>query len=82
MACERRSPPTTTCCARRLSLTAASSSVTPGMGWLRRLLLRCQPSTLPSMCSANWNCPVRMGLATGEAELRDNDYFGAVLNQC
>ena len=24
--------------------------------------------------------PVRMGLATGEAELRDGDYFGAVLN--
>ena len=25
--------------------------------------------------------PVRMGLATGEAELRDGDYFGAVLNR-
>ncbi|WP_319455554.1 MULTISPECIES: AAA family ATPase [unclassified Mycobacterium] len=25
--------------------------------------------------------PVRMGLATGEAELRDSDYFGAVLNR-
>ncbi|MCV7196950.1 ATP-binding protein [Mycobacterium angelicum] len=25
--------------------------------------------------------PVRMGLATGEAELRDRDYFGAVLNR-
>jgi len=25
--------------------------------------------------------PVRMGLATGEAELRDEDYFGAVLNR-
>ena len=24
--------------------------------------------------------PVRMGIATGEAELRDNDYFGTVLN--
>src|SRR6516165_9514722 len=24
--------------------------------------------------------PVRMGMATGEAELRDGDYFGAVLN--
>src|ERR1700749_1228285 len=24
--------------------------------------------------------PVRMGLATGEAELRDGDYFGTVLN--
>src|SRR2546423_3304918 len=25
--------------------------------------------------------PVRMGLATGEAELRDEDYFGTVLNR-
>jgi class 3 adenylate cyclase len=25
--------------------------------------------------------PVRIGLATGEAELRDGDYFGAVLNR-
>lgn len=27
------------------------------------------------------NLPVRMGLATGEAELRDGDYFGTVLNR-
>jgi class 3 adenylate cyclase len=26
--------------------------------------------------------PVRMGIATGEAELRGPDYFGAVLNSC
>ena len=25
--------------------------------------------------------PVRMGIATGEAELRDNDYFGTLLNR-
>src|SRR6201999_219124 len=25
--------------------------------------------------------PVRMGLATGETELRDGDYFGTVLNR-
>jgi class 3 adenylate cyclase len=25
--------------------------------------------------------PVRMGISTGEAELRDGDYFGAVLNR-
>ena len=25
--------------------------------------------------------PVRMGIATGETELRDGDYFGAVLNR-
>ena len=26
--------------------------------------------------------PVRMGLHTGEAELRDGDYFGSTLNRC
>ena len=29
----------------------------------------------------NLELPVRMGLATGEAELRDGDYFGTVLNR-
>jgi class 3 adenylate cyclase len=28
-----------------------------------------------------WELPVRMGIATGEAELRDGDYFGTVLNR-
>ena len=31
--------------------------------------------------SGSLELPVRMGLATGEAELRDGDYFGAVLNR-
>ena len=31
--------------------------------------------------SMRWGCPVRMGIATGEAELRGDDYFGAVLNR-
>ena len=31
--------------------------------------------------SAKLALPVRMGLATGEAELRDGDYFGTVLNR-
>src|SRR5260370_37936050 len=29
----------------------------------------------------NLELPVRMGIATGEAELREGDYFGAVLNR-
>ena len=29
----------------------------------------------------NLELPVRMGLATGEAELREGDYFGTVLNR-
>ena len=31
--------------------------------------------------SGRWQLPVRMGIATGEAELREGDYFGAVLNR-
>src|SRR5678816_2479222 len=31
--------------------------------------------------TARADLPVRMGLATGEAELRDGDYFGTVLNR-
>ena len=30
---------------------------------------------------AELELPVRMGIATGEAELREGDYFGAVLNR-
>ena len=31
--------------------------------------------------SGSCELPVRMGIATGEAELRDGDYFGTVLNR-
>jgi len=31
--------------------------------------------------SGQLELPVRMGIATGEAELRDGDYFGTVLNR-
>src|SRR3984957_12924267 len=34
-----------------------------------------------SAAQAALELPVRMGLATGEAELRDGDYFGTVLNR-
>ena len=34
-----------------------------------------------SLRSANWSCRCGWVLATGEAELRDGDYFGAVLNR-
>ena len=34
-----------------------------------------------SMRSGMLELPVRMGIATGEADLRDNDYFGTVLNR-
>ena len=31
--------------------------------------------------SGRWSCRCGWGIATGEAELRDGDYFGAVLNR-
>src|ERR1700687_4097533 len=59
----------TRCCARRSRGTQAGCSSTPvtvcGPGAARRAL----------------QLPVRMGIATGEAELRGADYFGAVLNR-
>src|SRR5215469_14842794 len=36
-------------------------------------------AAIAAQCSLE--LPVRMGIATGEAELRDGDYFGAVLNR-
>ena len=36
---------------------------------------------LPWPRSGRWSCRCGWGLATGEAELRDGDYFGAVLNR-
>src|SRR6201998_3202919 len=40
-------------------------------------------SAVDAAVAAQWELelPVRMGLATGEAELREGDYFGAVLNR-
>ena len=38
-------------------------------------------STLRSLRSGRWSCRCGWALATGEAELRDGDYFGTVLNR-
>src|SRR5258707_12421355 len=54
---------------------------TPGTGWLLRSPRRCPPLTLRSTPNARCKLPVRIGIATGEAELRDGDCFGAVLNR-
>ena len=40
-----------------------------------------RPWTPPWTRSGQLELPVRMGIATGEAELRGDDYFGAVLNR-
>src|SRR5262245_61405906 len=73
--------PMTRCCAPRLRRTAASCSSTPAMVCAPRS----PPPRVRSMRrwprSVSFSLPVRMGIATGEAELREGDYFGAVLNQ-
>ena len=56
------------------------SSATPVMVWSphspHRSRCRCAVAAQRAL-----ELPVRMGLATGEAELRDGDYFGTVLNR-
>src|SRR5271165_1973910 len=79
--CGRRWQPMTRSCAPRLRRTGDSCSSTPvtvyaprsprpGQRWMRRWL----PQRALEL-------PVRMGIATGEAELREADYFGVVLNR-
>src|SRR4029453_14954822 len=40
-------------------------------------------SAVDAAVAAGWalECPVGVGIAAGKAELRDGDYFGAVLNR-
>ena len=68
-------------CARRWKARAGSCSSTPVMGCARpsrRRTLRWPPRWT---AAAGLGLPVRMGLATGNAELRGDDYYGPVLNR-
>ena len=81
MACGRHSQPTMRDCEMRsLRMTAGCSStpVTASARCSHRPVLL---STAGIAAQRVLELPVRMGLATGEAELRDGDYFGAVLNR-
>src|SRR5262245_36670458 len=80
MRCGRRWPPMMRCCARRSRRTVVSCSPTPEMVWSPPFPPRGPLSTRRWPRSA-LELPVRVGLATGEAELRDGDYFGTVLNR-
>ena len=69
------------CCAKRSRHTRAGCSSTPATG-----CARCSPRPRAAVDAAvaaqrALELPVRMGIATGEAELREGDYFGAVLNR-
>ena len=81
MACGWRWPRMTRCCARRSSRTAASCSSTPVTGCAPRSPRRRSAVDAAVAAQRALELPVRMGLATGEAELRDGDYFGTVLNR-
>ena len=73
--------PRRVCCGRRSKRTTAGCSSTPATGCARCSPHRGLPSMPRSPRSGALELPVRMGIATGEAELRDGDYFGAVLNR-
>ena len=81
MRCGRRWPPMTRCCARRSRRTAASCSSTPVTVCAPRSPRRGRAVDAAVAAQRALELPVRMGLATGEAELRDGDYFGTVLNR-
>src|SRR5271156_2988327 len=79
--CGSPSPPTTRCCAGRSRGTAAGSSSTPATGCAPRSRRPASAVDAAVAAQLQLELPVRMGLATGEAELRGGDYFGAVLNR-
>ena len=81
MRCGRRWPPMTRCCARRSRRTAVSCSSTPVTVCAPRSRRRGLLWMLRWPRSGRWSCRCGWGMATGEAELRDGDYFGAVLNR-
>ena len=81
MGCGRRWPPTTRCCAGRSRRTAAIMFKHTGDGVCAAFASPKRAVDAAVAAQRALELPVRMGLATGEAELREADYFGAVLNR-
>ena len=81
MRCGRRWPRMTRCCAPRLRRTAAFCSSHTGDGVCAAFASPRSAVDAAVAAQRALELPVRMGLATGEAELRDGDYFGTVLNR-
>ncbi len=89
--CALRSPSTTRSCATPSRATVATSSSRPATGSTPRSTRRtpvCSPRWTRNVhCVAHdWSeatgpLRVRMGLHSGEAELRDGDYFGPAVNR-
>ena len=59
----------------------AGCSSTPATGCVRPSHRRSSAVDAAVAAQRALELPVRMGIATGEAELRGDDYFGAVLNR-
>ena len=79
--CGRHSRPTTNFCGTRSKRTTAGCSSYTGDGMCA--VFASPKSAVDAAIAAQraLELPVRMGIATGEAELRGGDYFGAVLNR-
>ena len=73
--------PTTTYCARRSRATTGTSSTYTGDGMCAAFASPRAAVDAAVAAQRALELPVRMGIATGEAELRGADYFGTVLNR-
>ncbi len=67
--------------AGRSRLTAAGSSNTPAYGVCAASASPRSAADAAVAAQRALESPVRMGIATGEAELRGEDYFGVALNR-
>ena len=81
MRCGWRWPRMTRCCALRSRPMRASCSSHTGDGMAAAFTSPKSAVDAAVDAQRELELPVRMGLATGEAELRDDDYFGTVLNR-
>ena len=79
--CGRRWPRTTRCCAPRSRRTTVFCSSHTGDGVCAAFASPRSAVDAAIAAQRALELPVRMGIATGEAELRDGDYFGTVLNR-
>ena len=73
--------PTTRCCARPSRRTTGQSSSYTGDGMCAVFASPRAAVDAAIAAQRALELPVRMGIATGEAELRGGDYFGTVLNR-
>ena len=81
MRCGWRWPPMTRCCATRSKAHGGFLFKHTGDGVCAAFASPRSAVDAAVAAQRALELPVRMGLATGEAELRDGDYFGAVLNR-